>query len=201
MGNLELMVNKSFHAMRLGWRVRLAFWNGFASYFVNALNVFTIPLPAMIMMWFYPQDMEPWHMLPYLAPAWIWFVLLPAVSRTYWRLEVTRAQMLYSLVHAVAIVHLLKRRQAAWVPTGAAPVKSPLARTVSKLAVGWFTVSNAVAWAGLIYAGIQVGPGKIWAAVFFILVNTYLAVPLVADAWRTLRPQRRTRHEALAELA
>ncbi|HCT79234.1 MAG TPA: glycosyl transferase [Micromonosporaceae bacterium] len=198
MGNLELMVDRGFHAMKLPWRVRLAFWNGFASYFVNAVNVFAIPLPALIMLWVYPHDVRPWHMLPFLAPAWIWFVLLPAVSKTRWRFEVTRAQMLYSLVHAVAIVHLIKRRQAAWVPTGAVAVRSPLARTVSKLAIVWFTVTNVVGWAGLVH----VDPKNSWAAAFFLLVNTYLAVPLVRDAWRTLRPPKRGRHrEAVTQLA
>ncbi|WP_020520597.1 glycosyltransferase family 2 protein [Catelliglobosispora koreensis] len=198
MGNLELMVDKSFHRTKLPLRVRLAFWNGFASYFVNAVNVFTIPLPAIIMLWFYPGDIRPWHMLPFLAPAWIWFVLLPAVSKTRWRFEVTRAQMLYALVHAVAIVHLIKRRQAEWVPTGAKAKKSPLARTVSILAIVWFTASNVAGWAGLLNVGWQNG----WATTFFLAVNTYLAVPLVRDAWRTLRPRKpRRRHEAITELA
>lgn len=198
MGNLELMMNRSFHRMRLPWRVRLAFWNGFASYFVNAINIFTIPLPAIIMLWFYPDDVRPWHMLPFLAPAWVWFVLLPAVSKTRWRLEVTRAQMLYSLVHAVAIVHLLKRRQAAWVPTGAMAKRSPLARTVSKLAIAWFMLSNLAGWLGLLHTDLS----RSWAAVFFLLVNTYLAVPLVIDAWRTLDPfKKEQRREALARLA
>lgn len=198
MGNLELMVDRGFHQLKLPLRVRLAFWNGFASYFVNAVNVFTIPLPAIIMLWFYPGDVRPWHMLPFLAPAWIWFVLLPAVSKTRWRFEVTRAQMLYALVHAVAIVHLIRRKQAAWVPTRSIKKRNPLARKVSLLAIGWFTLSNVAGWAGLFNVGLKNG----WATIFFLAVNTYLAVPLVRDAWRTLLPKRSRRsHEAIAELA
>ncbi|MBB5871434.1 cellulose synthase (UDP-forming) [Allocatelliglobosispora scoriae] len=201
MGNLELMVNRDFHRMRLPWRVRLAFWNGFTSYFVNALNVFTVPLPAVIMLWFYPGDIRPWHMVPFLAPAWIWFVLLPAVSKTRWRFEVTRAQLLYSIVHAVAIVHLIRRRTAAWVPTGAAAVKSPLARTTSKLAIGWLLASNAVAWGGLAYAIALHGWANLWAAGGFILANTYLALPLIRDAVVTLLPDRPRRTLLTAEVS
>ncbi|WP_223199158.1 glycosyltransferase family 2 protein [Solihabitans fulvus] len=190
MGNLELLLSREFHRMELPWRMRLGFWNGFVSYFVNAVNAFTVPLPLIVMLFVYPQDVRPWHMLPFLAPVWIWLVLLPAVSRTRWRFEVTRAQLLYSFVHAVAIVHVFQRRAATWVPTGAAAVRSPLARTVSWLAVVSLTLTIAASWLGLAMAVARYGFANYWATAGFVLANAYLGLPLVRDALRTLAPAR-----------
>jgi cellulose synthase (UDP-forming) len=108
---------------------------------------------------------------------------------------VVAVQALQGLAYAVAIAHLIKRRQAAWVPTGAASVKTPLARTVSWLAVGWLTVTVTATWVGLVYAGLVAGWGLVWATGFFAVAYTYLAVPLVRDAWRTLYPGERHREQ------
>ncbi|TCO45282.1 glycosyltransferase family 2 protein [Actinocrispum wychmicini] len=187
MGNLELLFDRDFHRMRLPVRTRLSFWNGFVSYFANAVNIFAVPLPGLVMAFGYPQDVRAWHMVPFLIPVWIWLVLLPAVSRTRWRMEVVRAQTLYSFCHAVAIVHVLRRRTATWVPTGVSGAgRSPLARTVSRLIIGWLVPSTVAAWVGVLLGAADYGWREYWPMAAFAAATTYLAAPLVVAAWHTL---------------
>ena len=199
MGNLQVMVDPTFYRTRLPWRARVAFISGFINYVGTAANVFAVPIPILTMLLLYPQDVRPWHLLPFLPPVWICTVLLPAILHSHWRLEVVRLQTLQGLAYAVAVAHLIKRRQAAWVPTGAAAAKTPLARKVSWLAVAWLSSTLAAAWVGFVHAGLVAGWQTVWTTAFFSVGYSHLALPLIRDAWRTLYPRRRhprRRHRA-----
>ncbi|WP_156937741.1 glycosyltransferase family 2 protein [Haloglycomyces albus] len=188
MGNLELLVDRRFHRRRMPLRTRLCFWNGFASYIVNAVNVFAVPIPAIIMATAYADQVRPWHMVAFIPTLWVWFVLLPAAHKTKWRLNVVRAQLLYSYTHVVAIWHLIRKRTASWTPTGTTKKRNRLATTVARLTVVWSSITLLSLWGSLIWAAAQYDPYAFWPAAVFICIHTVLHAPLIGAAWKTLRP-------------
>ncbi|MDP9866799.1 MULTISPECIES: glycosyltransferase family 2 protein [Streptosporangium] len=187
MGCMSLLFDRDFHRTPMPWRVRLSYYSGFLSYFVSAVNIAAVPLPGLVMLAFYPEDVRAWHMIPFVAPLWVALVLLPAVSVSRWRFEVVRAQTLYSYCHLLSIVHAVRDRAAAWVPSGAAAGRSRLVSSISRTALAWLTVTTAATWAGIALRAPVHGWDDYWALTLFACGTTYITLPLIRDLWRTLR--------------
>lgn len=190
MGNLHLLGTPVLQRMRAPWRMRLCFYEGVVGYLTTAVNTFAAPLPPLVMMFWYPDHIRPWHVLPLLAPLWLWHVLLPRISRTRWRVEVIRANVLTSVAAATAFWHTLRGRSAAWVPTGvrARGSSGSMARRVVGVSLVWLALSNGAAAAGLALAVARNGWEPNWGLLLYLLVQLQINVPLIRDLWAELRP-------------
>ncbi|MFG2996828.1 glycosyltransferase family 2 protein [Streptomyces sp. NPDC048340] len=199
MGNLHLLSAPVLKRMGAPWRMRLCFYEGIVGYLTTAVNTFAAPLPPLVMMFWYPDHIRPWHVLPLLAPLWLWHVLLPRISRTRWRVEVIRANVLTSVAAATAFLHTFRGRSAAWVPTGTRGAAAPggMARRVVAVSLLWLVVSNGAAAAGLALAVARNGWEPNWGLLLYLLVQCQINVPLIRDLTAELRtrarPERRPR--------
>ncbi|MFJ7209198.1 glycosyltransferase family 2 protein [Streptomyces sp. NPDC098789] len=189
MGNLHLIGTPVLGRMRAPWRMRLCFYEGVVGYLTTVVNTFAAPLPPLVMMFWYPDHIRPWHVLPLLAPLWLWHVLLPRISRTRWRVEVIRANVLTSVAAAVAFVHTLRGRSAAWVPTGVRGPKASggMARRVVAVSLVWLVLSNGAAATGLALAVARNGWEPNWGMLLYLLVQCQINVPLIRDLMTELR--------------
>ncbi|MFE0463008.1 glycosyltransferase family 2 protein [Kitasatospora sp. NPDC058965] len=188
MGNLHLLTGRDLKRMRAPWRMRLCFYEGIVGYLTMAVNLFCAPLPPLVMMYGYPSQIRPWHVLPLLAPLWLWHVLLPRVSRTRWRIEVIRANVLMSVASATAFVHTLRGRSAAWVPTGAGRARpGGMARRVVQISLGWLLLSLTAAAGGLGYDLATQGLAPNWGMLCYLAVQLQIGLPLVRDLFAELR--------------
>ncbi|WP_030844727.1 glycosyltransferase family 2 protein [Streptomyces sp. NRRL F-4474] len=192
MGNLHLLGTPVLQRMRAPWRMRLCFYEGIIGYLTTAVNTFVAPLPPLVMLFRYPDHIRPWHVLPLLAPLWLWHVLLPRVSRTRWRVEVIRANVLTSVAAAAAFLHTLRGRSAAWVPTGTpgAASRGGMARRVVAVSLVWLVLSNGAAVAGLALAVARNGWEPNWGLLLYVVVQLQINVPLVRDLAAELTPAR-----------
>ncbi|GAA2772797.1 cellulose synthase catalytic subunit [Kitasatospora cinereorecta] len=192
MGNLHLVGDPEAARLRrrLPWRMRLCFHEGVIGYLTAVVNLFTAPLPPLVMLFLRPGEVRAWYVLPMLSLLWLWHVLLPRVSRTRWRAEVLRAHVLMSLAAAAAFVHTVRGRSAAWVPTGAGSGHRPggLARRVLLVALVWVGGSLAATAAGLAYASARYGVGATWGLALYLAVQAQLGLPLVRDLAAELWP-------------
>ena len=191
MGNLHLTRSGDLTRVGATWRMRLCFYEGVVGYLSMFVNVLVAPLPPLVMMFGYPHLVRPWHVLPMLAPLWLWQVLLPRVSRTSWRMEVIRANVLMSVAAGAAFLDTLRGRSAAWVPTGAGRRNSgQLARRVVLATTVWLTLSIGAAVAGLTLDVTEVGWQPTWGLGLYVLVQCQIGLPLLRDLVRELRPER-----------
>ncbi|MFE7575745.1 glycosyltransferase family 2 protein [Streptomyces sp. NPDC057521] len=190
MGNLHLLGTPVLKRMGAPWRMRLCFHEGIVGYLTTVVNTFAAPLPPLVMMIWYPDHIRPWHVLPLLAPLWLWHVLLPRISRTRWRIEVIRANVLMSVAAGAAVWHTLRGRSAAWVPTGAAGggKSGALARRVVLVSLGWLVCSTSAAAAGLALAVARNGWEPNWGLGLYLLVQLQINTPLIRDLLTELRP-------------
>ncbi|GAA1157858.1 cellulose synthase (UDP-forming) [Kitasatospora gansuensis] len=193
LGSLALLRDPEFHRSPLPKGARLCFWNGILGYLSSAVNVFAVPLPALILLFFTPERIEPWQVLPFLPPLWVSLALLPAASRTRWRFEVTRVQLLSGLCHVVALVHALRHRSADWVPTGAIAGRSALGRTVARIGVGWLSLCLTAGAVGLARAVARYGWQPYWALAALLALTTYTALPVLTALWALLRGRDQVR--------
>ncbi|MFE6769798.1 glycosyltransferase family 2 protein [Streptomyces fimicarius] len=195
MGNLHLLGTPVLKRMNAPWRMRLCFYEGVVGYLTTAVNTFAAPLPPLVMMFRYPDHVRPWHVLPLLAPLWLWHVLLPRISRTRWRVEVIRANVLTSVAAATAFWHTLRGRSAAWVPTGAqgkerrgSGSSGSMARRVVGVSLVWLVLSNGAAAGGLALAVARNGWEPNWGLGLYLLVQLQINMPLIRDLSAELRP-------------
>lgn len=190
MGNLHLLGTPVLGRMRAPWRMRLCFYEGIVGYLTTAVNTFAAPLPPLVMMFWYPDHIRPWHVLPLLAPLWLWHVLLPRISRTRWRVEVIRANVLTSVAAATAFLHTLRGRSAAWVPTGTRSAAAPggMARRVVAVSLAWLVLSNSAAATGLALAVARNGWEPNWGLLLYLLVQCQINIPLIRDLLAELYP-------------
>ncbi|MDH3052450.1 cellulose synthase catalytic subunit [Gordonia alkanivorans] len=180
-------------------RQRIARWAGVFYYITTAMNVFLLFLPGVIMAAFYPEDVRPAQLVPFLLGLWVYVVLFPLVSRTRWRFEVLRIQMAYSYAHAVAIWHKIIGREIGWVPTGVIGQSNSLARSIAWLGATVLGASLLAFWVFIVWDVMQYGLAQFWMMVGLVLAYTYLALPLFVEFVKILLPGRRSRAEVEPE--
>lgn len=185
-GSITLLRSGAAARHPLTLRQRFCFWAGFMYYISTAVNVFTIHVPGIVMAIWYADQVRSYHFVPFMAGAWVYFVLLPRVSKTRWRFEVMRTQMAYSFCHALAITHKLTGRTKGWVATGAVKKSSSLARTISVIGSVTIALNLIIIWAAWIYDVHRYGLQDYWAMGLFSAAYTYLAFPLFVGFLRVL---------------
>lgn len=180
-GSMSLLADRTFHTNpTFTWRQRLCFWSGFLYYISTAVNVFMASLPALVMLWMFPQDIYPRNTAWLLGAILLWYFVLPTVMRGYWRLDVLRVQQLYSFAHAVAIAHVLTGRTKEWVATGTANTRTtPLAITITRVMRITVAITQLGVWTGLAMATMRYGVDHTWAMLCFGLLSAYVQIPML----------------------
>ena len=178
-------------ALKMTFRQRICFWAGVLYYITTAINVVALYIPGLVMAAFFPEQVQPIQFVPFLVGLWVYLVVLPFVSQSRWRFEVLRIQMAYSYAHIVAIAHKLRGRSAGWVPTGAVGSTNSLARTISRVGAAAIVLSLAPFWVMVIYDLQAYGIRRFWLMGMFLLLYTYVALPLLFEFGKMLAPARR----------
>jgi len=195
-GSLTMLGSRDFHVNdSMPLRARLSFWSGFLYYIGTALNSLLLPLPAIIMVWCYPEWVRAANMLWLVGVLLLWFILYPLVMTGRWRIEVLRLQTVYGFAHVFSIYHLLTGRDVGWHPTGSKK-RPPLSVTVKRFYTFYLGLALLVLCSGLAYRGID-HLDRFWPMIAFTLLNIYIVTPLVWDGLRSEfaegRKRRRTR--------
>lgn len=167
---------------------RIALWAGLCYYTETSALAVNIFVPAVVMCWFYPADVEPSHILLLLPSIFVLAVVFPAVHRSRWRLEVLRVQLAQSFAHLLVLVHALRGSYAGWVPTGSGGGSSALAKSICRLMTVTLTL-GVVAWTSGVVVGIATyGLHQFWAMAALAAGYAWIAVPLIVDGARVLMP-------------
>jgi cellulose synthase (UDP-forming) len=187
-GSMSLLADPSFHRSSLNLKQKLCFWTGFLYYITTAIAAFSAPVPAIVMLWFFADQIRPLNYLPLLGTVFVWSTLMPRVTNYRWSPAVVRVQMLIGFCHAVALVDFVRGRTASWVPTGAAE-RTPTAQRVLRLLRVWLIASQVLIWTGIVVGVLHYGAGAFWATILFGLPTIYFVYPLLLGSRST--PVRR----------
>ena len=108
----------------------------------------------------------------------LWLVLMPAVMKGRWRVDVLRVQYLYSFAHLLAVVDVVRHRARAWVATGARTT-TPTAVTVLRMTKAFVLVTVMGAWVGIGLGVWRYGMDDFWAMAALAVLASYIEVPLL----------------------
>jgi cellulose synthase (UDP-forming) len=180
-GSITMLATEHFHTTpNLPLKARLCYWSGFLYYVSTALSSLIIPLPAIIMTWFFPQWVRPWNTIWLAGTLALWLVIYPLVMHGRWRIEVLRIQTVYGFAHVFNIIHLIRGRVVEWHPTGArAP--APIAIKVKRFYTAYLGLALIVIVVGLTLRAAEDGLTLFAGMLIFTAVNLYVAGPLVVS--------------------
>ncbi|MGL5857634.1 MAG: glycosyltransferase family 2 protein [Angustibacter sp.] len=180
-GSMSLLSDPEFHRTpELTWRQRVCFWAGFLYYISTGVNAVVAPLPALAMLWFLPEWIEPMNSIWLLGALLLWLAVLPMMMRGRWRIDVLRVQLLYSFAHAVAIWHVLLGRTREWVATGAAAGRTtPVATTVGRVVRSYAALTQGLIYLGLWRGASVYGLDRYWAMLLLATLSAYIHLPVV----------------------
>ncbi|GAA2548124.1 hypothetical protein GCM10010435_16880 [Winogradskya consettensis] len=193
-GSMSLLADNTFHRSTLTIRQKLCFWTGFLYYITTAIAAFAGPVPGILMLWFFPDQIRPMNYVPLIGTIFVWSTLMPRVTDYRWSPIVVRVQMLIGFCHALALFDFLRGRTAAWVPTGAAK-RTPTAKRVLRVLRVWLISAQLLTWTGIVLGVMRFGPELFWATVMFALPMLYFVFPLLMGNRST--PERRPAGPAL----
>jgi len=195
-GSLTMLGSRDFHVNdALSIQARLSFWSGFLYYIGTALNSLLMPLPPIIMVWFYPEWVRPANMVWLVGVLLLWFILYPIVMTGRWRIEVLRLQTVYGFAHVFCIYHMLIGRDVGWHPTGSMN-RAPLSVSVKRFYTFYLGLALLVLSSGFAYRGLD-HLDRFWPMIALTVLNVYILAPLVWDGLRSetagVRSRRRSR--------
>jgi cellulose synthase (UDP-forming) len=193
-GSVTMMTNKRFHTTpHLSLRGRLCYWSGFLYYISTALSSLIIPLPTIVMAWFYPEWVRPWNTVWLVGALVSWLVAYPLVMRGRWRIEVLRIQTVYGFAHIFNIIHVIRKRVIEWHPTGSGTI-APIAVRVKRFYTAYLGLTLTVGAVGLILRASKDGLMLFAGMLIFFILNLYVAGPLViAGIGCEIRTRRQAR--------
>ena len=140
MGSSSMLFNRElFWKTKLRPMQRLSFLSGMLYYFATGLGVFLSPIPGLIMVWFYPQDVF-WFNSLYSLPSFLFgFFFMRVWNRIPYGIYTMKTRFVSYYAHIFAIWDRLAGTTMPWVPTGMNMETRKINKVGSarKLMLGW----------------------------------------------------------------
>jgi cellulose synthase/poly-beta-1,6-N-acetylglucosamine synthase-like glycosyltransferase len=118
MGSTTLMLNPRFWKSPLSFMQKLSYLTGKLYYTSTAFSVFVNPIPSLIMVWAFPEELF-WFNVLFSLPSLIFGMLVvPIWQKAPWGWYGIKTRMIANHAHVFAIWDKIKNSAVAWVPSG-----------------------------------------------------------------------------------
>ncbi|WP_459314056.1 glycosyltransferase family 2 protein [Arthrobacter sp. MDT2-2] len=185
-GSMSLVAANSFHdTPALTLRQRVSFWSGFLYYMSTAMIALLAPIPLLVMVFLFAQNVTPLNSLPLLGAVALWLIVLPSVSLGRWRLDVLRVQTIYGFAHLFCIADMFRGLVAEWVPTGSTSMQVPIGQRVRSFMGPYILITQALTLVGLGLGVYRFGIDQFWASIVLFALSAYVFIPVgtLAMGW------------------
>ncbi len=196
-GSMSLMLSRPFHAMKMTVAQRACYWAGFLYYVTTALDVLTIAIPSLLMLWFVADQVAASNYVYVVLALIVRQALIPFISGNSDSLvNLARIQMTYSFAHLVQIADQLRgHHDDGWIATGAA-TSSAKAKRIVRTARTVLTSTHVLMLAGLLWRVPEYGLGAYWGMIVFAVFNLYVTYPIMFADARLPQPLQAARNIA-----
>ena len=176
-GSLSLLLSKKFWNVRLGAGARICYLSGMLYYVSTAIGVILVPVPSILMTWFFPAGVF-WYNTLFAIPSFTYGVCIQAMwSKNEWGFYTLKSRQVSYWTHVVAIYDKLKNQTAEWVATGDLSAKTSKSKTITRvktLMIFWPSFTCLVYLAGLVFHYKEYGLINSLPALLFTLFYTYV---------------------------
>jgi cellulose synthase (UDP-forming) len=117
-GSMSLLKSSKFWQTKLGFNKRLCFSSGFCYYIHTAIFSIMTPLIPIVIVLALPEQVQ-LHNYLWIVPSVAYnLIVFPLWNRGRYGIEALMTKALYGWAHLFAISDILRKRTAAWQPTG-----------------------------------------------------------------------------------
>ena len=186
-GSLSLLNSEDFHksASQRPLRETLSYFSGFLYYVTTAISVFVAPLPAVIMMYVYTDDVSPKNYLPLIGAVLSQFLLMPLLTNFRYRFSVMRVQIIYSVAHFQALIDTFRNNLSGWVATGATEKKNVAVQKILNKLLFVSGIYVPVICFGVLKVATSLGLMFALPSLGFLLITIYLNAPIFKAAFES----------------
>lgn len=186
MGSTTLLFSKHFWQTKLPLMTRLCYVSGMFYYSATAISIFISVLPAILIVWFFPDHVL-WYNWLFVIPSFIYGTLFLSLwSKFPFGLYVLKARLISYYAHFFAIKDKLFDTKMEWIPTGDPRAKKQTKyQSFRNLLYTWSNISFILAMTGAFYRMGQVAEYGLWynfiPLIFFSAFNYYIASSILKD--------------------
>ena len=175
-GSTSLATNKMFWKQKLTLMARLSYLSGMGYYVATALAIWLSAIPAMLMVWFYPDKLI-WYTIVFYGPSFLFGTLFTKwwtrANGSVW--DGMKIRQVSYFAHFAALKDRLLKSTMQWIPTGTATTSSRFVRS-RYLFWAWNNITFAVIISGAFYNMKGLGDYNFYPTIFFttfyFLLNT-----------------------------
>lgn len=178
MGSTSLLTSKKFWTNKLPFMQRLCFLSGMMYYVATALSVFLTPIPALVVVWFFPENVF-WYNYLFSLPSFLFGVVIVAIWGTHnFGSYVLSSRQVAYYAHLFALWEKTKGNIIPWVPTGdAAQVKgSVLYQRYKTVMFWWVTLVTVLGFAGAFYRMESLTDYNFYPMLFFVGLHYWVSM-------------------------
>lgn len=136
-GSINLVRSRKFWSQAMPIRQRLCFVSGTTCYVTNAMSAICGPPFVMMLACVFPEIVQITNYVVLLPLISLQFVVLPLWNHSRIGLNARSVQMRNSWTHVYAILDVVRRRSAAWIPSGNSGNASPRTKRVDYSILVW----------------------------------------------------------------
>jgi cellulose synthase/poly-beta-1,6-N-acetylglucosamine synthase-like glycosyltransferase len=181
MGSVTLFLNREFWRSRnIGWKVKINYLSGMLYYWITALGIFFNPLPALLMVWFFPSYVF-WYNSLLIVPSFVFGTMFMIWwSRSRWGLYSIGARVVAYYAHVFAIRDKIMGSLMPWVPTGTRAKNERYSR-FKTLFIYWNFFTFTLTVAGSFHNMNGVLDYNYFPTLFFTFFNMMICLRVMRD--------------------
>lgn len=179
-GSTSLLTSKKFWDTKLPMMVRASFLSGMLYYFATATALFFSQLPAMVMVWVFPERLV-WFTLIFYTPSFLFSVFFMRLwNKSPYSLDVLRIRQVSYWAYFFALKDKALKSTMAWVPTGAATTVGRF-DAFRNWIFWWNSISTLVILTGIFYNMYDLSDVNFYPTLFFCLFNYWVNISILKD--------------------
>ncbi len=151
-GSLTLFFNSEFWKSRLNFMQKVCYLSGMLYYLATGLSVVLMPLPSLILIWFFPEYVHLYN-IAFVLPSFLFgSVVVPMWTTAPFGPYVWMARTVSQYAHLFALIDKFKGSLIPWRATGANG-KSKRYMDMRRFMIIWTLVTVVLTWAGVYLYG------------------------------------------------
>ena len=177
-GSTSLLTSKKFWDNPMPIMQRLCYLSGGLYYFATAASVFFTPLPALYVVWFYPQHIF-WYNYIFSLPSFIFGTVIVALwGKHKFGAYVLSSRQVSYYAHFYALMDKFKGSMIAWIPTGDTKAMKAVKRyfDFKDCMFAWASITTALALIGAALSMKSLVDWNYYPLIFFAVFHYWISI-------------------------
>lgn len=181
MGSITLFSNPRFWKLKMPVMIRLSYMSGMMYYIMTGIGIFISPLPGLVMIWFFPEQVF-WYNILFSVPSLIFgTVYLAKWAKLPFGFYYLQTRALSYYAHLFAVIDKTRGDLMEWIPSGSTGHSSSRFFNFRRLLFAWAQIVVLLATAGAAFRAQTIGVCNVLPFLLFQFFNFYVQSSILRD--------------------